>query len=100
MSYTTTRPSVPHIWAFKRGDPDWRLAQASGWTRADLMWERLMEAGNAAFCAGDMALRGAAFPCGGCSGAGRFRHGRSAPGHGPLRAGAPCVSAGAAGRGS
>ncbi len=61
MSYTTTKPSVPHIWAFRRGDPDWKLASASGWTRADLAWERLMEGGNAAFCAGDMALAGRLF---------------------------------------
>ncbi|HEY9038442.1 MAG TPA: tetratricopeptide repeat-containing protein [Roseovarius sp.] len=52
---------MPLTWAFKRGDPDWRLAQASGWTRADLMWERLMEAGNEAFCAGHMPRAGRLF---------------------------------------
>ncbi|WP_162497371.1 tetratricopeptide repeat-containing protein [Roseovarius dicentrarchi] len=55
MSYTIMKPSVPRTWAFKRSDPDWLLAQKSGWTRADLMWERLMEAGNQAYCAGRMA---------------------------------------------
>ena len=72
MSYTTTKPSVPHIWAFKRSDPDWRLAQASGWTRADLMWERLMEAGNEAFCTGSMARAGRLFFCADALARGRF----------------------------
>jgi hypothetical protein len=45
---------VPLTWAFKRSDPEWILARKSGWTRTDLMWERLMEAGCEAFAAGQM----------------------------------------------
>ncbi|PVA09849.1 tetratricopeptide repeat protein [Pelagivirga sediminicola] len=52
---------MPLIWASRRGDPDWDLARNSGWTRADLTWERLMEAGNEAFCAGHMARAGRLF---------------------------------------
>lgn len=72
MSFTITRRSVPHILAFKRGDPDWQLARASGWTRADLMWERLMEAGNEAYCNGQMARAGRLFLCADALARGRF----------------------------
>ncbi|MCQ0094142.1 tetratricopeptide repeat-containing protein [Roseovarius sp. M141] len=72
MSYTITKPYVPRIWAFKRSDPDWQLAQNSGWTRADLMWERLMEAGNEAFCAGQMPRAGRLFFCADALARGRF----------------------------
>jgi hypothetical protein len=63
---------VPRTWAFKRGDPDWLLAQKSGWTRADLMWERLMEAGNVAFCEGRMARAGRLFFAADALARGRF----------------------------
>jgi hypothetical protein len=72
MSYTITRRSVPHIWAFKRSDPDWLLAQNSGWSRADLMWERLMEAGNVAYCAGQMPRAGRLFFAANALARGRF----------------------------
>lgn len=45
MNSTTTNMSAPRIWAFSRGDAEWRLARDAGWTRADLAWERLMETG-------------------------------------------------------
>src|SRR5690554_3572149 len=61
MSSTITKPSVRLISAFKRDDPVWRQAQAAGWSRADLIWERLMEAGNEAFCAGSVAQAGRLF---------------------------------------
>ncbi len=72
MSCTITRRSVPHIWAFKRSDPDWRLARASGWSRADLMWERLMEAGCEAFYAGQTARAGRLFFAADALARGRF----------------------------
>ncbi len=72
MSYTITRRSVPRTWAFKRSDPDWLLAQRSGWTRADLMWERLMEAGNEAYCAGRMSRAARLFFCADALARGRF----------------------------
>ena len=72
MSFAITIQSVPHIWAFRRGDPDWQLARTSGWARADLMWERLMEAGNEAYCNGQMARAGRLFLCADALARGRF----------------------------
>lgn len=72
MNSTITRRSVPRTWAFKRSDPDWQLAQTSGWTRSDLMWERLMEAGNEAYCAGRMGRAGRLFFCADALARGRF----------------------------
>lgn len=72
MSYMITRRSVPHTWAFKRSDPDWRLAQSSGWTRADLMWERLMEAGCEAYASDKLARAGRIFFAADALGRGRF----------------------------
>jgi len=63
---------VPHIWAFKQSDPDWFLAQKSGWSRADLMWERLMEAGCEAFAAGRMGRAGRLFFAADALARGRF----------------------------
>lgn len=75
MSFTTTKPSVPRIWGFKRDDPTWQQARASGWTRADLMWERLMEAGNVAYCEARMARAGWLFFCADALARGRFAKG-------------------------
>jgi hypothetical protein len=63
---------VPRIWAFKRSDPDWRLARVSGWTRADLMWERLMEAGCEAYAGGNIARAGRLFFAADALARGRF----------------------------
>lgn len=72
MSSTITRRSVPLTWAFKRSDPEWILAQKSGWTRADLMWERLMEAGCAAYASGSMVRAGRFFFAADALARGRF----------------------------
>ena len=72
MSFTITKPFVPHIWVFNRADPDWQLARTSGWSRADLTWERLMEAGNEAYCNGQMARAGRLFLCADALARGRF----------------------------
>ncbi|MCT4554207.1 MAG: tetratricopeptide repeat protein [Pelagimonas sp.] len=54
MSYMTMNMSAPRIWGFDRDDTELRVAKDSGWRRSDLVWERLMEAGNAALCAKDL----------------------------------------------
>lgn len=41
--------SALHIWGFERGDTEMRLAREAGWRRSELVWERVMEAGNRAF---------------------------------------------------
>ncbi len=56
MNFTTTNMSAPRIWGFDRGDAEMRLARQSGWTRADLVWERLMEAANTAIIDGNGPL--------------------------------------------
>lgn len=48
MSCTKTNMSALHIWGFERGDVEMRRARQAGWNRSDLIWERLMEAGNRA----------------------------------------------------
>lgn len=48
MSSMTTNMFAPRIWVFDRRDTEWRVAREAGWSRADLIWERLMEAGNLA----------------------------------------------------
>ncbi|MFX0544705.1 tetratricopeptide repeat-containing protein [Roseovarius sp. S1116L3] len=63
---------MPLTWAFKRSDPEWALAQKSGWSRGDLMWERLMEAGCEAFAAGQMARAGRLFFAADALARGRF----------------------------
>lgn len=50
MSCTKTNMSALHIWGFERGDLEMRRAREAGWHRSDLIWERLMEAGNNALC--------------------------------------------------
>ncbi|MEQ8896853.1 MAG: tetratricopeptide repeat-containing protein [Roseovarius sp.] len=41
--------SALHIWGFERGDTEMRLARDAGWHRSELVWERVMEAGNRAW---------------------------------------------------
>lgn len=41
--------SALHIWGFERGDTEMRLAREAGWRRVELVWERVMEAGNRAW---------------------------------------------------
>lgn len=43
MSFTTMNTSAPRIWGFDASDTEMKLARAAGWSRADLVWERLME---------------------------------------------------------
>lgn len=45
--------SVPRILDFDPSDTEYRAARAAGWSRGDLLWERLQERGNACFDAGD-----------------------------------------------
>ncbi|MEO3417149.1 tetratricopeptide repeat-containing protein [Roseovarius sp. CAU 1744] len=49
MNYTTMTMFAPRIWG---SDPEMRMARQAGWRRADLIWERLSEAGNAALSQG------------------------------------------------
>ena len=42
MSFTVTNTSAPRIWGFKP-DAEMRVAREAGWSRSDLIWERLME---------------------------------------------------------
>lgn len=53
MSYTTTNMFAPHIWGFDLKSAAVRVALAAGWRRADILWEGLMETGNAAWKDGD-----------------------------------------------
>ncbi len=43
--------SALRILGFDPGDRELRMAREAGWRRSDLIWERLMEAANAAWCA-------------------------------------------------
>lgn len=61
MSCTTTTTSAPRIWVFERHDPELRIARESGWSRCDLIWERLMEAANQAFLEGHPRRAGRLF---------------------------------------
>jgi len=47
--------SVPRILDFDPSDTEYRAARAAGWSRSDLLWERLQERGNACFEASDVA---------------------------------------------
>lgn len=53
MSFMTTNMFAPRIWGFDLSSPAARVARAAGWSRADVLWEGLMEAGNAAWKEGD-----------------------------------------------
>jgi hypothetical protein len=46
MNCMTTNMFGPHIWGFKSTDQQMKIARKAGWSRADLVWERLMEAAN------------------------------------------------------
>ncbi|SPH18142.1 hypothetical protein DEA8626_01674 [Defluviimonas aquaemixtae] len=48
----TTNMSVPHIWGSERANAEMRIAREAGWRRADLIWERLMEAANSEWASG------------------------------------------------
>lgn len=60
MSCMTTNMFAPRIWGFDAGDSEMRIARAAGWSRADLVWERLTEAALGQWQAGQhaQALRG------------------------------------------
>lgn len=53
MSCTTMNMFAPRIWGFDLGSPEACIARLAGWSRADLLWEDLMERGNAAWVQGD-----------------------------------------------
>lgn len=59
MSFMTTNMSGRRIWGFDRDDREMQAARAAGWSRADLVWERLMEAANERYRNGH-AVRSAA----------------------------------------
>lgn len=61
MSFTTTIMFAPRIWGFDLSTPEARVARQAGWRRADILWEGLMEAANAAFVAGDTARAASLF---------------------------------------
>lgn len=54
MSYVEMNMFAPRIWGFDRDDAEMRMARASDWSRADLVWERLTEAAHAAYTSGDL----------------------------------------------
>jgi hypothetical protein len=60
MSFMTMNTFAPHIWGFDPADAEMKLARAAGWSRADLVWERLMESALRDWEAGNRpgALRG------------------------------------------
>lgn len=60
MSFMTTNMFAPRIWGFDAEDSEMRVARAAGWSRADLVWERLTEAALGDWEAGRQAqaLRG------------------------------------------
>lgn len=49
---------APRIWGFDRDDAEMRVALAAGWSRADLVWERLTEAAHTAFSQGELRRSG------------------------------------------
>jgi hypothetical protein len=44
---------VPRIWGFDLGSTQAQVARQAGWSRADILWEGLMEAANNAWVKGD-----------------------------------------------
>lgn len=58
MSYVEMIMFAPRIWGFDRDDAEMRIALASNWSRADLVWERLTEAAHEAFSGGDLRRTG------------------------------------------
>ena len=53
MSYTEMNMFVPRIWGFDLGSTQAKVARQAGWSRADILWEGLMEAANDAWAKGD-----------------------------------------------
>ena len=53
MSYMTMTMFAPRIWGFDLSSPEARIARQAGWRRSDILWEKLMEAANAAYSEGD-----------------------------------------------
>ncbi|WP_294615024.1 tetratricopeptide repeat-containing protein [uncultured Roseovarius sp.] len=49
----TTNMFAPHIWGCDLGSPAAQVARAAGWSRADILWEGLMEQVNEAWARGD-----------------------------------------------
>ena len=43
MNCMTTNTFGRHIWGFESNDVELKTACAAGWSRADLVWERLLE---------------------------------------------------------
>jgi len=52
---------VPRIWGFDLNSPEARAARQAGWSRADILWEGLMEAANAAWAEGQKKRAGVLF---------------------------------------
>lgn len=61
MNFTTMNMSGRRIWGFEYGDCEMQAARAAGWSRADLVWERLMEAGNGQYLEGKTTKSAALF---------------------------------------
>ena len=61
MSYMTTTMFAPRIWGFDFSHPQAQVALAAGWRRADILWEDLMVAGNAAWLKGEKSLASMCF---------------------------------------
>ncbi|SMD08095.1 hypothetical protein [Primorskyibacter flagellatus] len=57
----TTNTFGRRIWGFDRSDAEMKMARAAGWSRADLVWERLLEAGNLAWAEGVQAKAASRF---------------------------------------
>lgn len=55
MSFMTTNMCAPRIWGFNPDDTEMKMARAAGWSRADLVWERLTEAALQLWTDGDTA---------------------------------------------
>nr|MDA3858571.1 tetratricopeptide repeat-containing protein [Roseovarius sp.] len=53
MSYTEMNMFVPRIWGFDLRSTQAQVALQAGWSRADILWEGLMEAANKAALRGD-----------------------------------------------
>ena len=56
MSSMTMNTYVPRIWGYDLKSPEARVALESGWSRADLLWEHMMERANMARAEGQGTL--------------------------------------------
>ncbi|WP_299845977.1 tetratricopeptide repeat-containing protein [uncultured Roseovarius sp.] len=61
MSYMTMTMFAPRIWGFDLNSPQARVARQAGWSRADILWEGLMEKANAAWVDGARPRAGQLF---------------------------------------